>query len=139
MEARPLVLPVDIPEDLHVFVHEARDCYASEHYNAVYSLTRTLLETAFTDICLRLALIPKNFYQGNYFKDYPPYERIVRATRGNSRLCNLILPLYKRTSLLIHGGKTASAAQALTALGEAQAYVHELYTMHKAALEARRS
>ena len=139
MEARPLVLPVDIPEDLHVFVHEARDCYASEHYNAVYSLTRTLLETAITDICLRLGLIPKNFYQGNYFKDYPPYERIVRATSGNSRLRNLILPLYERTSLLIHGGRTASAVQALTALGEAQAYVHELYTMHKAALEARRS
>jgi hypothetical protein len=139
MEARPLVLPVDIPEDLHVFVHEARDCYASEHYNAVYSLTRTLLETAITDICLRLGLIPKNFYEGKYFKDYPPYERIVRVTRGNPRLRNLILPLYKRTSLLIHGGKTVTATHALTALGEAQACVHELYMMHKAALEARRS
>jgi hypothetical protein len=59
MEARPLVLPVDIPEDLHVFVHEARDCYASEHYNAVYSLTRTLLETAITDICLPPRLDPE--------------------------------------------------------------------------------
>jgi hypothetical protein len=82
MEARPLILPVDIPGDLHVFVHEARDCYASEHYNAVYSLTRTFLETAVTDICLRLGLVPKNFYQGRYFKDYPPYERISpRYTR----------------------------------------------------------
>jgi len=139
MEARPLVLPVDIPEDLHVFVHEARDCYASEHYNAVYALTRTFLETAITDICLRLGFIPKNFYEGKYFEDYPPKERILRATRGNTRLRNLIRPLYKRTSLLIHGGRTASAVQALTALGEAQAYVHELYTMHEAALELRRS
>jgi hypothetical protein len=83
-------------------------------------------------------LIPKNFYEGKYFKDYPPYERIIRVTRRNSRLRNLILPLYKRTSLLIHEGKTVSAAHALTALGEAQAYVHELYTMHKLGLEARR-
>jgi hypothetical protein len=138
MEARPLILPVEIPAQLHVFVHEARDCYASEHYNAVYSLTRTLLETAITDICLRSGLIPKNFFEGNYFRDYPPHERIDRVTRGNSRLRNLVLRLYKRTSLLVHGAKTVDAAQALSALAEAQAYVHQLYRNHQAALEPRR-
>src|ERR1035438_1843409 len=48
-----LISPITIPPELRAFVEEARQCYALSQSNAVYSLSRTILEAAVNDLCVR--------------------------------------------------------------------------------------
>jgi hypothetical protein len=130
--ADAFISTITVPTELQVFIGEARQCYALGQYCAVYALSRTILETALTDICLRISFIPADADPKRYYWDYPLKKRIERLATGT--LKDRIKTLYyDKTSVLIHGGTTAHGGDALEALAESLALVHLLYEIHLSA------
>src|ERR1017187_5379525 len=64
-----LISPIAIPPELRTFVEEARQCYALSQSNAVYSLSRTILEAAVNDLCVRTRRMPKYIVDEALFDD----------------------------------------------------------------------
>lgn len=104
LDARCLLTPVDTPKELEDIIDEMRLCFAFGQITAVFALCRTLLESAITDICLRLGHISKAEMTSDFFfKNYPPSRRIKAITRSRSDEQDEAFRLYKITSMIIHG------------------------------------
>jgi len=125
-----LIAPVAIPQTLRSFVEEARQCYAFQHANAVDSLSRTILETAINDVCVRIGRMPRRVMQEDDFGEWPFRRRLAMVAGGETRL-NRIHDHYKLLCRLVHGGTTVSSGEALTALAETLGFVHEVYAIHR--------
>lgn len=57
LEIGVLIVDKKVHAKVEKFVDEARQCYAFERYNAVYSICRTMIEAALRDVGLRLGKI----------------------------------------------------------------------------------
>lgn len=111
LDARCLITSVDTPKELNDIIEEMRLCFAFGQITAVYALCRTLLESAITDICLRLGHISKTDMNSDFFfKDYPPSRRIQAITRPRSDERDEAFRLYRITSKIIHGADTPKAS-----------------------------
>jgi hypothetical protein len=74
---RCLITPVSLPPAIPKLLDEVRMCYAFGQMAAIYGLCRGLVETALTDVCVRLGVITKKQVEDDYFfKDFPPHRRI---------------------------------------------------------------
>ena len=104
IDARCLLSPVEPPRELEEVIQEMRLCFAFGQLTAVHALCRTLLETALTDLCLRLGHISKKELNSEFFfKDYPPARRIQAVTPSRSEDREEAFRLYKGASKIIHG------------------------------------
>ena len=52
-----LTVPFDLPEELRMFLYDARDAYVFNIPSGVFSLCRTILERTLEDICLKMKFI----------------------------------------------------------------------------------
>ena len=75
-QVQVLIAPFQIPANLECFLEEARQCYAFGQYAAVQSLSRTILETAVTDIGVRIRKLPAEILTQNMSRKYPAEQRI---------------------------------------------------------------
>lgn len=124
-----LIAPVNVPPLLKQFIEEARQCYALQQPNAVYSLSRTILETSINDICVRIGKIPRRVLDEDDFKDYSfPYRLSLLAS--GSRF-ERIRDCYKLLCRTVHGTTAVTLNDALTALLEVLTYVSQLYLVHQ--------
>ncbi len=113
-EIGSLMLRVTVPDILKEFVAEARRCYAFEQYNAVFSLSRTILEISLRDLCMRKGLIRKGVNRVTYLEKHKVKDLIDKTFSGKLR--ENIWGIYNRTSYLIHGNKTVTAGEAKSTL-----------------------
>jgi hypothetical protein len=120
-----LIVSISVPDVLRKFVDEARNCYAFQQYNAVYSLCRTILETAIRDISYRKKPRKKNIY---------PLEQERWASLKNAvafgTLRDNIDNLYTEISSMIHGRKTIKEKDAKEAFRKTLEIIHALYEKH---------
>jgi len=130
-----LISPVSVPETLRKFVEEARQCYAFQQPNAVYSLSRTILETAVNDICVWIGRMPKHVLQEDDFREWPFSRRLRLLSSGPSY--TRAYDHYKLLCRLVHGGTTVTSGEALIALAETLGYVSQLYAVHSHAMRGR--
>jgi len=128
-EVKALLAPINVPKTLHQFIHEARQCYAFQQFNAVYSLSRTILEAAINDICVRTGRIPKWHIQEDDFRDLSFRDRVEKlvAPKHQERLCFH----YHLLCRVIHGSTLVSENESLKALLETLAYVSNLYDVYQ--------
>jgi hypothetical protein len=130
-----LISPVPVPETLRQFVEEARQCYAFDQPNAVYSLSRTKLETAVNDICVRIGRMPKHVLQEDDFREWPFSRRLGLLLSGPC--LTRAYDHYKLLCRLVHGGTTVTPGDALTALAETLGYVSQLYAVYRHAMRGQ--
>ncbi len=125
IEIGVLISPLSIPQSVLSFVNEARQCYAFQRYNAVYSLCRTIIESSIRDIGIRIGKIDKSVKTYDFYKDYPPRKLIHWTSYGI--LKEKLQDTYSELSTLIHGYKTIDGITAKKALQETLLLVQELY------------
>jgi len=125
IEIGTLIIGLSIPKSLSYFISEARQSYAFQNFNAVYSLCRTILETSMRDVCIRMGKIQRPKDDKEFYKEYPPRKLINTVSRGSLR--GKIHSLYGELSSLIHGYKTVNEETAKHALQETLIITQELY------------
>lgn len=120
-----LILGISVPTLLEKYVSEARQSYAFQNYLAVYSMSRTILETAIRDVGQRKRKLPRD--EGNV----PRWE-----LRNFNHMKNKVVPkhlkdevqhIYDHTSGLIHGRKTVKSKEAGDMLRRTLKIVQRLY------------
>ncbi len=128
-DIKSLILGISVPKYLDEFVDEARKCYAFEQYNAVYSLSRTILEICIRDICEKKGFIRKNKDNIVHFEKYNINELIRQVSR--KALKDKIWDIYHiKLSSLIHGRKTVTSTDAKEIFVETLKTIEELYKVH---------
>jgi hypothetical protein len=128
-QVNALIAPVKVPTLLKQFVEEARQCYALQQPNAVFSLSRTILETSINDICVRIGKIPRRVLDEDDFKDYSfPYRLSILAS--GSRF-EQIRDCYKLLCRTVHGTTAVTLNEALATLLEVITYVSQLYLVYQ--------
>jgi hypothetical protein len=126
-----LILPISVPAPMRVFVEEARQCYAFGQYNAVYSLSRTILESAVNDLCIRAKHMPKRILDEDlFYKEGYSFRKRLSFLSSGSRL-ERIAGQYKVLCGVIHGGATADGFESLKALVETLGLVRDLYASNR--------
>ncbi len=125
IEIGSLIVGVSIPEILRNFITEARQSYAFQKFNAVYSLCRTILETAMRDVGIRIGKIQRPKDDREFYKEYPPRKLINTVSYG--RLRGKIHRLYGELSSLIHGYETVNEEKSKIALRKTLIIIQELY------------
>lgn len=128
-EMGSLVVSISVPDHLSKFVNEAKNSYAFQQYNAVYSLCRTILESSVRDICVRRRLITQR--QDNLIPIEEYWWRDLKDAVAKGSLKRQLGDLYSKLSSLIHGRKVASRQAAKTAFESTLKTVHALYSYHK--------
>jgi hypothetical protein len=124
-EIGSMIIGISIPDILDTYVTEARNCYAFQQYNAVFGLCRTILEIAIRHRCQRKGIIKNQ--KGNIIDldSYRPGELINKSTKGPLR--ERVKEMYRDTSDLLHGRKTASSSDAKKMFKDTLKVVQDLY------------
>jgi hypothetical protein len=135
--ARCLVSPVPLRPEIRKILDEVRMCYGFGQMAAIHGLCRTLIETALTDVCLRIGALTKAQVESDYFfKDFPPAKRITwTLPRGTDR--TEAFALYTATSRVIHGSKTPEDTRSI--VRRSIALVERLYSRHARQLTNNRN
>lgn len=120
-----MVTGVSVPKILKRFLDDARQCYAFQQYNGVYSLCRTILEASMRDVGLRSGKIQRPANDRDFYKEYPPRKLINSVSRGTLR--RRVHDLYSDLSSLIHGYRTVDKDTAKSTLKETLKIVQQLY------------
>lgn len=136
LATRCLISPVPLPSTLRSILDEVRMCYAFGQMTAIYGLCRGLIETAITDVCVRIGALTKAQVGDDYFfKDFPPAKRINWVLRGSAR--SEAFALYTATSRVIHGSKAPENTRAI--IRRSIALVELLYTRQARQLASDRN
>lgn len=120
------IVSSSIPDNLRVYILEAKQCYAFQQYIATCSLCRTILETAVRDICIKRKYIRSN---ENPFETHKWCELRDMVSKG--ALNQQIKTIYKKLSDLMHGHKTANRKDALTYFRSTLKAIHLLYDYNR--------
>ncbi len=126
-----LIPPFQVPLNLRVFLEEARQCYACGQYSAVQSLCRTILETAVTDIAVRIGDLPAAVWTKNMSGEYPAKKRIELVADTNSAQ---VYDHYKDLCQVVHGRDTSATSGPLGSLTKTIRFVQYLYEKHQVSI-----
>jgi hypothetical protein len=124
-----LILVASVPKHLEKYVSEARWCYAFEQYLAVYSLSRTILETGIREVGQEVGKLPRdeeNVKQSILRKFHKMKEKVVP-----SQLMAEVEDIYYPACGLIHGNITVGEKEANTMLRKTLTVVQKLYEYYK--------
>lgn len=122
-EIGSLVVCISVPDHLRKFVSEAKNSFAFQQYNAVFSLCRTILESSIRDIYNSRYSISKVFP----IEKKDQWQKLLKNTVADDRLRKQIDDLYGKLCPLIHGRKVVSKAEAKEAFESTLRAVHSLY------------
>jgi hypothetical protein len=124
-EIGSLILGITVPPHLRQFVSEAKECYAFQQYNAVYSLCRTILEASVKHICEKCGLLRDRTGKVITIESYRWDDLKNKAAVGDMR--DNAGRIYQETSTLIHGRKTITPKEARETFRETLKVVHSIY------------
>ncbi|GBE14633.1 hypothetical protein BMS3Abin14_00679 [bacterium BMS3Abin14] len=123
-----------IPENLSKFVNEARDCYAFQQFNAVFSLCRTILEISIKDVATTRKILPADNRDISYLTSRSPelYDLINQLCDRYTIFKTLRGQLHeirRKTNSLIHGSRSVKKQEASEMLKKTLLAVHRLYEL----------
>jgi len=127
-ELRPLVVQASVGETVERLVRQAKDCYAFQQYEAVYSLCRTVIEASIRDICVRCQLFPNLGENVILFENFKWKQLRERVSSG--LLEEQLKQIYSELSTVLHGRKTVSKSEARLVFKKTLEVVEKLYMAH---------
>jgi len=130
-EIGSLVVSISVPDHLRRFVNEAKNSFAFQQYNAVFSLCRTILESSVRDIYYRRHSISSQKSKVFPIEEKDQWSKLLKNTVDEGQLREQIADLYGKLSPLIHGRKVVSKAEAKEAFESTLRAVHALYDDNK--------
>ena len=131
--ARALISPVTLPQSIPKIMEEIRMCYAFGLTIAIHGVCRTLIETAVTDVCLRIGVFTEaQVKSDHFFQDFPPQKRIRSTLRGQWQ--SEALDLYEITSRVVHGSN--APADTDTVIQKTIDSVERVYAEHASRLQS---
>jgi len=122
----------ELPANLTRFVYEARDCYAFQQYNAVFSLCRTILEVCIKDLAAIYKLIPSDSGNVRQMKSRNPelnelINQICDANNIFRGVRNQLHKIRRETNFIIHGNRIVKKQEAKDMLKDTLSVIHKLY------------
>ena len=131
-----------LPTNLKDLVQEARHCYAFRQYIAVFALSRTILEVALRDLCLKYGVLKQD--QGNV-KQMPTrfpslYDMITDLCAEMPAFAVLRAELddvRRQTNYIVHGNRVVTGSEAKKILQDIFHVVHRLYEISTKVNEGR--
>jgi hypothetical protein len=123
-----LILAVPTPNTLENYVTEARWCYAFGQYMAVYSLCRTILETAIREIGQEIGKLPRD--EGNVKHDVLRRFHRMKEIVVPLDLANEVDEIYLPTCYIVHGRTAVGHEDASEMLRNTLKCVQKLYEYH---------
>lgn len=132
-EINSLILTRRVPRNIVIYISEARYCFAFEQYNAVYSLSLTILEITLKYLyCIKntksLEIIAK--------KEIPIGDLRNDLCDNDEYLNNEIKRIYDYESDLIHGKKVVSRLEAKNMFHDTLEVIQKLYSQYEPSLLA---
>ena len=125
----------EIPSNLTKFVDEARDCYAFQKYNAVFSLCRTILEVCIKDFAATYKFIPSDYSNVRQLKyRNPDLNELINQLcdmRIFKGVHNQLHKIRRETNFFIHGNRIVKKQEAKKMLKDTLSAVHKLYEIEK--------
>jgi hypothetical protein len=116
-----LIIRKDAPKHLSIYIKEAKNCYAFQQYNAVLTLSRTILEAAAKDLCFAI----------NPFLSKPKkFNKAISTVSSEEEIKERANRLYGDTSDVVHGKKVVTKQEAATVFTKTIAIIQELYSTH---------
>jgi len=119
-----------VPKSLECFVAEARQCYAFQQYNAVFSLSRTILEVTLKELSVKHGILPKDDAKLSQIDNYKTSLNFlidelskIHPYRSYSARLHWI---RRRANFAIHGNKVVTEAEAAGILKETMRTVSEI-------------
>jgi len=127
LEIGKLILKLDVPENLHTFVEEARRCFALDRYLAVCALSRTIIESFLLYLC---ELVGEEPERDQY--NHPIIGSIFEiVSKGDKKFTKRLCKLYNRTSRRIHGDKMIDRKKTKEIFQETISLVQDIYNFHR--------
>lgn len=121
-----------LPANLSTFVQEARHCYAFQQYSAVFALSRTILEIALRDLCLKHGVLEQD--QGNikqlktrFLSLYDMVTDICAKVPAFAVLQEELNGIRAKSNYIVHGNRPVTGKEAKSILHDALHAVHRLY------------
>lgn len=126
LEIGKFVLKVNVPENLHFFVEEARQCFALGRYLAVCALSRTILESFLLHLCGEVGQKPEqdeygHAKMGSVFKIASKEDKNIKKRLNRIR---------GRANRRIHGDKAIDRQKSKEIFQETMALVQEIFDLH---------
>ena len=121
-----------IPDNLSRFVREARNCYAFQQFNAVFSLCRTTLEVCIKDLATTYKIIPSDSDNIKQMMTRSPelyelIEQLCGSYRVFKGIRNQLHKIRRETNFIIHGNRIVKKQEAKDMLQNTLLVIHKLY------------
>ena len=128
LEIGKLILKIEVPNNLHIFVEEARRCFALDRYLAVCALSRTIIERFLLYLCELIEEEPDRD-QYNYPIIGSVFE-IVSKEDKKFKFKKRLHKLHNRTSRRIHGDKMVDRRKTKEIFQDTISLVQDIYNFH---------
>lgn len=126
----------EIPANLSRYVREARDCYAFQQFNAVYSLCRTILEVCIKDLAGAYKIIPSDSDNVRQMMSRnPELNELINQLCDKNKVFrgvrNQLHKIRRETNFIIHGNRIVNKQEAKDMLKDTLLVIHKVYEMEK--------
>jgi len=123
LEIGKLILKIEVPKNLHIFIEEARRCFALDRYLAVCALSRTIIERYSLYLCELIGEEPKR----DKYK-HPIIGSVFEIlSKGDEKLRTRLYKLYDRTSRRIHGDKMVDRRKTKEIFHDTISLIQDIY------------
>jgi len=123
----------EIPEYLSRYVQEARQCYAFQQCNAVFSLCR-VMEICIKDIATKCNILPTDVHNIRHMASrstelYSLIDQLCDNFTVFDAVRNRLHTIRKATNPIIHGNRRVRGKEAKQMLKETLLTIHHLYEL----------
>ena len=121
-----------IPNNLVIFLDEARQCFAFKQYNAVCALCRAMLDISIKDIATICGILQRDDHNVVQIArhNHENLKDLINAVTHSQRLAHLRTALHEiriSTNPVVHGGRVADEERAISTLKGSLHAIHQLY------------
>jgi len=125
----------ELPSHLEAYVREARDCYALQQYNAVCSLSRTILEVSVHALAREYGVLPQDYGNVAHLvpKDRMSFAKLIHELTSIPSFGYLRQDLHdirEKTNSIVHANCLVNRDGARKLLKQTLDSVHLLFEAH---------
>jgi len=122
-----IILKSSVPEALKGYLHEVRDCFPLQQYNATISLCRTIIEAVAKDLCEKLGFFTR-YGEKVIVINSKVFNQLINAVSKGKLKRRAVQIYYCDACPVVHGDRVVNKQEALKVLRETFEIVQSLYS-----------